>query len=303
MLDLRTLFDSNYYLQTNPDVALAISRGLVRDAFDHFKRFGRAERRDPSPLFDTIYYLQTNTDLATAVEQRLITPIDHFIRYGQTEGRNPHPLFDTEFYLNDNPDVAPSVRRNLVTAFEHYRLFGQFENRRPSRFFDPEFYLLKYPQIARAIEAGTVNSAFEHYVRFGLNERLVSTQADITENLNAVNPLGILAGTQTVTDTVSPSQPVDIYSFILNTPSLFSASLNGLTTDADLEIVQDLDNNGTIGPSELIASSSNLGTAAEEIQLSRPLQPGVYYVRVSQFEGETPYRLQLGTSTVTRPLS
>jgi hypothetical protein len=43
-------FDETFYLITYPDVARAISRGQVRDGFDHFVRWGQGEGRTPRPI-------------------------------------------------------------------------------------------------------------------------------------------------------------------------------------------------------------------------------------------------------------
>ncbi len=99
------LFDSSFYLESNPDVA---SAGI--DPLVHYLTFGAAEGRDPSPLFNTSFYLENNPDVASAG----INPLVHYLTWGAAEGRDPSPLFNTSFYLESYPDVAKAGVNPLV---------------------------------------------------------------------------------------------------------------------------------------------------------------------------------------------
>ncbi len=293
MLTLRTLFDSKFYLENNPDVAVAVARGTVSSPFDHYRKIGKFENRDPNALFDASYYLDTNTDVAVSVKLNGVSAADHFIRFGQFEVRSPNPFFDMGFYLTSNPDVQKAVQENQFTAFEHYLKVGQIENRKPSVFFDPSFYLEKYPLVAAAVTNGAVKSAIDHYIQFGQQEGLLTTIPDPADNLNAAKSLGILTEIQTANDFVGNAEPADIYSFILNTPSLFSATVDGLSADVDVELIQDINGNGAVGSDDIIASSNNLSTESETIVSNGALPTGTYFVLVSQFQGDTNYNLRL----------
>jgi Bacterial pre-peptidase C-terminal domain len=294
MLTLRTLFDSKFYLENNPDVAIAVARGTVSSAFDHYRKIGKFENRDPNALFDASYYLETNTDVAISAKQNGFSAADHFIRFGQLEARNPNPLFDFRFYLSSNPDVQTAVQTNQVSVFEHFLKYGQFENRKPSVFFDPNFYLERYPVIAAAVTNGAVKSAIDHYIQFGQAEGLLSTLPDPSDDLSLAKNLGVVTTeAQSFNDFVSANEPADIYSFILNTPSLFSLTLDGLSADADVELIQDINGNGVVGLEDIIAASNNLGTTSEEILSNGALPAGTYFVRVSPFQGEVNYSLRL----------
>lgn len=301
-LNLQTLFDNTYYLQTNPDVAEAVARGQFASGLDHFNRVGKYEGRDPNPLFNTSYYLETNSDVAGKVTPGVFAAVDHFLRFGQFEGRNPHPLFDTNYYLANNPDVATVVRQGTVTAIEHFLKTGQFENRNPSPFFNPTYYLQKYPTIATSVQNGSLKSAFEHYARYGIFEGRLSTPPDPSENLDLARNLGPLTAPQVLTDFVGNNKPVDIYRFIINSPSNFSLSLEDLKADADVDLIQDLNNNNQVGFDDIFASSANSGTNPETIAPSQPLAPGTYFVRVSQIQGDTNYTLKLAVEPTNKPL-
>lgn len=293
MLTLRTLFDSKFYLENNPDVAVAVARGTVSSPFDHYRKIGKFENRDPNPLFDASYYLETNTDVAVSVKLNGFSAADHFIKFGQFEVRSPNPLFDVNFYITSNPDLQIAVQTNQVTAFQHFLKYGQFENRKPSAFFDPSFYLEKYPLVAAAVTNGAVKSAIDHYIQFGQSEGLLSTLPAPDDNLNRAKNLGVLTEAQNFTDFVGANEPADIYSFILNTPSLFSLTLDGLSADADVELIQDINGNGAVGLDDIIAASNNLGITSEEIVSNGALPAGTYFVRVSPFQGDVNYSLRL----------
>lgn len=302
MLTLRTLFDSKFYLENNPDVAVQVARGTVSSPFDHYRKIGKFENRDPNALFDAGYYLDTNTDVAVSAKLNGFSAADHFIRFGQFEVRSPNPLFDVNFYLTSNPDVKTAVQTNQFTAFEHYFKVGQLENRKASVFFDPSFYLERYPLVGGAVSSGAVKSAIDHYIQFGQQEGLLSTLPDLADNLSTAQSLGILTDSLTASDFIGDAETTDIYSFILNTPSLFSVTVDGLSADVDVELIQDINGNGVVGADDIIASSNNLGTASERIVSKGALPTGNYFVRVSQIQGDTNYDLRLLSAPSVTPL-
>ena len=164
------LFNANWYLSQNPDVATAIEAGAPFNAFEHFSLYGRSEGRSASPLFDPRQYLANNPDVADAVAQGLITAWDHFELFGGAEGRSPTPLFDPDFYLQQNPDVAEAVANgHIASAVQHFLLFGQGE----PRAINPAIHLGKYlnanPDVAQAVANGLIN-AFDHLLQNGVGE-------------------------------------------------------------------------------------------------------------------------------------
>lgn len=83
MLEISTLFDQQFYLNQNPDVAAAVAAGSFDTAFDHFVKRGQFEGRNPSAFFDTSFYLQQNPDVAAAVATGNVSAIEHFVLNGQ----------------------------------------------------------------------------------------------------------------------------------------------------------------------------------------------------------------------------
>lgn len=102
--------------------------------------------------------------------------------------------------------------------------------------------------------------------------------------------LGTLVGTRTFNDFVGSADTNDYYQFNVSDTSDFNLSLNGLSSDADVEL---LDSSG-----ELIQSSINSGSDAESI--TRQLNAGTYYVRVYPYSGDTNYTLSLAANRLDR---
>lgn len=117
----QVLFDANFYLQQNPDVANAMGNNPGLEAWNHFSRYGVREGRDPNSLFDTDWYLSTYKDVAGSGMDALT----HFVLYGWKEGRDPSRWFDTSRYLSENPDVTATGMNPLT----HYLLYGYREGR------------------------------------------------------------------------------------------------------------------------------------------------------------------------------
>jgi serralysin len=109
-------FDADFYLLTNPDVAMAGVNPL-----GHYNSFGWREGRDPNADFDTSYYLAVYRDIAAAG----VNPLDHYNGFGWREGRDPSSRFDTTSYLAANPDVAAAG----VNPLDHFLVNGIYEGR------------------------------------------------------------------------------------------------------------------------------------------------------------------------------
>jgi len=134
---MRNLFDGQFYLRANPDVAAA-----RMDPLEHYLKYGEKEQRQPHPLFDPVHYLAS---------------------YPEARGRwaNPHPLFDCEAYLRAHPDVTGN-------PLEHYA--ASAPSSAPSKdAAKVRFILLHYHFFKNAgttIEDILAHSFFENYARF-----------------------------------------------------------------------------------------------------------------------------------------
>ncbi|WP_047150863.1 glycosyltransferase family 61 protein [Aneurinibacillus tyrosinisolvens] len=125
------LFNSEYYLQTNPDVKDSKVNPIL-----HFIFHGVNEGRNPHPLFDINYYLLHNPDVRDAD----INPLVHYLRYGGQEGRRPHPLFDVEYYVAQCGRDIQLIKNPLLDY-----LMNGFEERLSTHpLFDARFYIEQY---------------------------------------------------------------------------------------------------------------------------------------------------------------
>ena len=194
----KMLFDADYYLTQNPDVAEAIQAGTFPNANAHFAAFGFAEGRVPSPLFAETY-LAENPDVAEAVATgAFASGFAHFIKFGFAEGRFPSAILkDLEtLYLAQNPDATESVSQGTVTnGLEHWVMVGLAEGRNPfpafevlAATFDSAFYAEQNADVVAAVEMGSFKSVLEHFVLFGMNEGRNPSRSFSNGNYLANNP-------------------------------------------------------------------------------------------------------------------
>lgn len=170
------LFDAEYYLAANEDVA---DSGI--DPARHFAMTGWSEGRRANPEFDPAFYLERHADVAA----QGVNPLVHYAEDGFLEGRQTSSiaasrpasldagdealrhaieatgLFDRDFYLAAYPDVAAT---GLDPAL-HFAQEGWKEGRRPNPFFDPTLYLSANPDVV-----ATGQNPLLHYAEHGLLE-------------------------------------------------------------------------------------------------------------------------------------
>ncbi|MFK0731273.1 MAG: pre-peptidase C-terminal domain-containing protein [Gloeotrichia echinulata GP01] len=104
--------------------------------------------------------------------------------------------------------------------------------------------------------------------------------------------------TSTQSDFIGNVDPTDYYRFSLTNPSGVTLNLTGLLADVDLELSQDKNGDGLISSSEVIQLSEAVDNQDENIEITA-LAPGDYFVKVSQYDGDTNYNLSLTPTTAT----
>lgn len=173
--ELIPLFDSEFYLDTSPDLG-----GAGVNPLAHFIEHGWLEGRTPHPLidlkftrerqpeylkaqdipladlyagdgrraisshplFDASYYLMQ----MDANDLRELSTVEHYLRFGADKNLNPHPLFDTRYYKENSSEFV----RFAANPLAHYIRFGATEGRLPSKGFDGAAYLYNNPDVRRA---------------------------------------------------------------------------------------------------------------------------------------------------------
>lgn len=121
---LREAFDTEFYLEQNPDLANA---GI--DPLEHFVVHGWKEGRDPNADFSTRGYLSHNPDVAEAG----LNPFWHYVVAGKREGRTfRHPGgYRAEILISTSPleeevkartaRFSPKVTLSAAQLFEQIR--------------------------------------------------------------------------------------------------------------------------------------------------------------------------------------
>jgi hypothetical protein len=138
------------------------------------------------------------------------------------------------------------------------------------------------------------------YLPLPTTDALTGINLEPGNTLVTARDLGDLIGTQTQVEFVDFNDWDDYYRIHIQNPSSLNLSLEGIGGDADLSLIQDLNQNGFVEYNEIIDVSYSF-TNSEQINITN-LSPGFYYVRVSQWSGATNYTLSLTTNPITPTL-
>lgn len=150
------LFNAEWYLAQNPDVAAAVRAGRI-SAQDHFVRYGMSEGRSPLSLFDPEFYLAQNSDVAAAVRAGVMSAAEHLLMFGQAEARVINPFIDLGAYMNANPDIA-SAAVGGMSVMGHLLQYGAAENRDLGNGVNLAVFSVD-PQFRTAIASGLFEAA------------------------------------------------------------------------------------------------------------------------------------------------
>ncbi|MEG4391308.1 S8 family serine peptidase [Microcoleus sp. BROC3] len=136
-----------------------------------------------------------------------------------------------------------------------------------------------------------------------LTGTISASQLNLADPGNSIstarNIVGVENGSINLTDVVGTGDRDDFYRFDINTKSNFNLRLDGLTRDANVRLIHDRNRNGGVDSGETIASSIEIGTIPDAINVPN-LVPGTYYVQVSSFfnNNSTNYNLNLSATSV-----
>ena len=194
-MDYSAVFDADYYLKNNPDVAKWANNDKDK-ALQHFINYGMAEGRRGSEAFDVQSYYNEYPDLRLAYGTGLPKYYSHYLRYGKKEGRHASgcsslkdavtkaggvdyaPVYDPEYYLSHNDDVEKAYTKTTyggVTVLDdsavlrHFIRYGMAEGRRGSESFDVYGYKTRYLDLRKAF-GNNLKAYYTHYLKYGLKE-------------------------------------------------------------------------------------------------------------------------------------
>lgn len=278
------IVDLNFYRASNSDLASFSNK----QAYEHLENYGVAEGRRFSSLFDINFYVADNPDVAEAYGGSKEGAFNHFETYGLNEGRKFSLTFDVNYYRSANSDLATTELSNKE-LLDYFALSGSIEGRASAETFNAEFYVSKNPDLANL----SYSEALQHFVTNGLSEGRIasdyikSDRADST--MNDAHKIALDSKEVIWRDSVGNADNNDFYSINFSQTSNFKIALNGLVSNADVEL---LNSNG-----EAISRGSNAGNANELLNVSN-LQAGNYYIRVYQGadSGDTNYNLSLSAT-------
>ncbi|WP_199328453.1 pre-peptidase C-terminal domain-containing protein [Anabaena azotica] len=109
--------------------------------------------------------------------------------------------------------------------------------------------------------------------------------------LTTARKITLSSNLQTFTDRVDSTDLDDFYSFSLSARSSLNIAVDGLSANADLQLIRDTNSNGIVDSGEVISTSNKTGTTSESLRPT--LDAGNYFIRVYSNTGDTNYNLKL----------
>lgn len=289
-------FDTSFYLETYPDVAAAVASGSL-SAIEHYLKFGSVEGREVLPISSDIPLPEPREfeDLGAigSIE------VNDFIGTLNSE--------DLYAFRLDSPGEVSIILENL-SADADLVLYEDLNNNQTIDLGE----LLGFSEqvgnqtetIVSVLPPGNYSIAVQQYsgstsytLRAFNREIATPLVPDNAGNsLAQARDLGAFTGVQTLSDFVGTLDRLDLYRFTLDGTSAIDVTLDGLSADADLFLVQDFNQDGLIlDRVEILASSIAASSNPEAISLPT-LAPGTFYIAVEQYTGDTNYTLSLSAT-------
>ena len=193
-MDYSAVFDADYYLKNNPDVAKWANNDKDK-ALQHFISCGMAEGRRGNDAFDVQSYYNEYPDLRAAFGTDIVRYYEHYATFGKAEGRSPSgcasikgmrtshggtdysAVYDPEYYLEHNADVRSFYSRSVGSlvllddtgVINHFVSCGMAEGRRGNEAFDVQSYKNRYSDLQTAY-GNRLDLYYLHYLTFGFHE-------------------------------------------------------------------------------------------------------------------------------------
>ena len=193
-MDYSAVFDADYYLKNNPDVAKWANNDKEK-ALQHFINYGMAEGRRGNEAFDVQSYYNEYPDLRAAFGTDIVRYYEHYATFGKGEGRHPSgcasikgmrtslggtdysAVYDPEYYLEHNADVKGCYTKKVgalsliddAAVLRHFVGCGMAEGRRGNEAFDVQSYKNRYTDLQIAY-GNRLDLYYLHYLTFGFYE-------------------------------------------------------------------------------------------------------------------------------------
>lgn len=185
-MDYSAVYNADYYLLNNPDVAGAMGNN-GEAAIAHFVNYGMGEGRQASAGFHVQAYRAKYQDLRLAFGNNLKSYYMHYITNGQKEGRSAtgstvitngitvyngidyKDVYNYTDYTTYNPDIARAYPNDDLAALSHFVNYGMKEGRQASKTFSVQSYRNQYADLRRAF-GKDFKSYYMHYKDYGKKE-------------------------------------------------------------------------------------------------------------------------------------
>ena len=128
-MDLKDIFDAEYYAQENPDIAEKLGTD-AKVLYKHYVNNGLAEGRNGSPVLDVAAYRESYADLDKAFGDNWEAYVDHYFKDGvYEENRRKGVLLDPVVYGAEYRDLKKAFGTDIVALTKHYVSNGWKEGR------------------------------------------------------------------------------------------------------------------------------------------------------------------------------
>ena len=192
------VFDLNYYIKNNPDVAKAFG-GNTEAIFAHFVNNGEAEGRQAIANFNVASYRARYADLRSAFGNNLKAYYDHYRINGYAEGRvatgstelqNPTTVYngvdyklvyDYNYYINKYPDIKAAFNGDENATLRHFVECGMNEGRQGKASFNVAAYRANYADLRSAF-GRNLKAYYMHYIGSGYREGRKATGNGVLKN-------------------------------------------------------------------------------------------------------------------------
>jgi len=129
-----------------------------------------------------------------------------------------------------------------------------------------------------------------------LGGRFTPADAKLGDELTSAVNINSLSNNPTIKGFVGNPKPDDFYRFTIPVTSDLKLNVGGLSADLDITLIQDINQNNTVEPLDIVQISDNSDSQPETINISG-LFPGTYFVRISRFkEAETNYTMNISAT-------
>lgn len=192
------VFDLNYYIKNNPDVAKAFG-GNTEAIFAHFVNNGEAEGRQAIANFNVASYRARYADLRSVFGNNLKAYYDHYRINGYAEGRvatgstelqNPTTVYngvdyklvyDYNYYINKYPDIKAAFNGDENATLRHFVESGMNEGRQGKASFNVAAYRANYADLRSAF-GRNLKAYYMHYIGSGYREGRKATGNGVLKN-------------------------------------------------------------------------------------------------------------------------